>query len=87
MPKASAVSTILIGWVRGNVKSINTPEEFIARGWDECLSVLDRLDAALVTPNRDADPCLATGEGWVAEEALATGLLCFFLQRSWSFFC
>ncbi|MBH8562478.1 ADP-ribosylglycohydrolase family protein [Nostoc sp. CENA67] len=58
---------------------INTPEEFISRGWDECLAVLDRLDAALVNPNRDADPCLATGEGWVAEEALATGLLCFLL--------
>ncbi len=59
--------------------SINTPEEFIRRGWDECLSILDRLDAALAEPNRDADPCLATGEGWVAEEAFATGLLCFLL--------
>lgn len=58
---------------------INTPEEFISRGWDECLAVLDRLDAALVNPNRDIDPCLATGEGWIAEEALATGLLCFLL--------
>ncbi|MBH8574169.1 ADP-ribosylglycohydrolase family protein [Nostocaceae cyanobacterium CENA369] len=57
----------------------NTPEEFISRGWDECLAVLDRLNAALVNPNRDADPCLATGEGWIAEEALATGLLCFLL--------
>ncbi|MBD1891584.1 ADP-ribosylglycohydrolase family protein [Coleofasciculus sp. FACHB-SPT9] len=59
--------------------SINTPEEFISRGWDECLSILDRLDAALAEPNRDADPCLATGEGWIAEEAFATGLLCFLL--------
>ncbi|MBD1895017.1 ADP-ribosylglycohydrolase family protein [Coleofasciculus sp. FACHB-129] len=59
--------------------SINTPEEFITRGWDECLSILDRLDAALANPNRDADPCLATGEGWIAEEAFATGLLCFLL--------
>lgn len=58
---------------------INSPEEFIARGWDECLSALDRLDAALANPNPEADPCLATGEGWVAEEALATGLLCFLL--------
>jgi ADP-ribosylglycohydrolase len=60
-------------------QSVNTPEEFMMRGWDECLVVLDRLDAALVAPNRDADPCLATGEGWVAEEAFATGLLCFLL--------
>jgi len=58
---------------------INSPEEFIARGWDECLAVLDRLEAALANPNPEADPCLATGEGWVAEEALATGLLCFLL--------
>ncbi|MCP2327285.1 ADP-ribosylglycohydrolase [Hamadaea flava] len=56
-----------------------TPEEFIARGWDECAAILDRLEAALVAPDRDADPCLATGEGWIAEEALATGLLCFLL--------
>lgn len=56
-----------------------TPEEFIARGWDDCLNVLDRLDAALANPDRDADPCLATGAGWVAEEAFATGLLCFLL--------
>ncbi|OUL36560.1 hypothetical protein BV372_06950 [Nostoc sp. T09] len=58
---------------------INTPEEFISRGWDECLAVLDRLNTALVNPNREADPCLATGDGWIAEEAFATGLLCFLL--------
>ncbi|BAY63039.1 ADP-ribosylation/crystallin J1 [Calothrix brevissima NIES-22] len=58
---------------------INTPEEFISRGWDECLAVLDRLNNALANPNREADPCLATGDGWVAEEAFATGLLCFLL--------
>ncbi|MFF1903405.1 ADP-ribosylglycohydrolase family protein [Kitasatospora sp. NPDC058218] len=56
-----------------------SPEHFIARGWDECLGVLDRLDAALAAPDVEADPCLATGEGWIAEEALATGLLCFLL--------
>ena len=59
--------------------AINTPEEFIALGWDECLSVLDRLDTAQRVPNRDVDPCQFTGEGWVAEEAFATGLLCFLL--------
>lgn len=58
---------------------IDTPEEFISLGWDECLEVLDSLDAALSNPNRDVDPCLAIGEGWVAEEAFATGLLCFLL--------
>ncbi len=55
------------------------PESFIARGWDECLAALDRLDAALASPDRESDPCLATGAGWIAEEALATGLLCFLL--------
>ncbi|MDH6578401.1 ADP-ribosylglycohydrolase [Kitasatospora sp. MAP5-34] len=53
--------------------------EFIARGWDDCLFVLDRLDAALARPEPEADPCQVTGEGWIAEEAFATGLLCFLL--------
>lgn len=63
-------------WQRPNVGS---PEGFIARGWSECLGVLDRLDAALTLADRDADPCQITGEGWIAEEAFATGLLCFLL--------
>jgi ADP-ribosylglycohydrolase len=58
---------------------VDSPEAFISRGWDECLSVLDRLDAALQVADRTSDPCLATGEGWIAEEAFATGLLCFLL--------
>ncbi|MEV5439092.1 ADP-ribosylglycohydrolase family protein [Streptomyces sp. NPDC052682] len=56
-----------------------TPERFIARGWDECLAMLDRLRQAVRTVSPESDPCLATGEGWIAEEALATGLLCFLL--------
>ncbi len=63
-------------WQRSEMPS---PEDYIARGWDECLAVLDRLEAALRSPDREADPCLATGAGWVAEEAFATGLLCFLL--------
>ncbi|MFJ4848084.1 MULTISPECIES: ADP-ribosylglycohydrolase family protein [unclassified Streptomyces] len=57
----------------------HSPDDFVRRGWDECLGVLDRLDAALAAPDPEADPCLATGAGWIAEEALATGLLCFLL--------
>lgn len=57
----------------------HSPADFARRGWDECLAVLDRLDAALAAPDPEADPCLATGAGWIAEEALATGLLCFLL--------
>ncbi|MFF5228787.1 ADP-ribosylglycohydrolase family protein [Dactylosporangium sp. NPDC000521] len=56
--------------------AVSSPEQFISRGWDECLDVLDRLDAALAAPDDGGDPCAATGEGWIAEEALATGLLC-----------
>ncbi|WP_410821566.1 ADP-ribosylglycohydrolase family protein [Micromonospora sp. 050-3] len=51
-------------------------QEFIAQGWDECLAVLGRLTATLAQPDDGGDPCQATGEGWVAEEALATALLC-----------
>ncbi|MGW3496256.1 ADP-ribosylglycohydrolase family protein [Streptomyces sp. NPDC001020] len=54
-----------------------TPEHFIARGWDECLAVLERVRTAVGTASPETDPCLATGEGWIAEEAFATGLLCF----------
>ncbi|MFF5567511.1 ADP-ribosylglycohydrolase family protein [Streptomyces sp. NPDC012623] len=56
-----------------------TPEAFIARGWDECIVVLDRLQEALRTPSPETDPCLVTGDGWIAEEAFATALLCFLL--------
>lgn len=56
-----------------------SPEQYIARGWDECLRALDRLDAALRAPDAAADPCAATGAGWIAEEAMATGLLCFLM--------
>ncbi|GAA4045380.1 ADP-ribosylglycohydrolase family protein [Streptomyces shaanxiensis] len=54
-----------------------TAEHFIARGWDECLEILGRLQDAVRTASPETDPCLATGAGWIAEEALASGLLCF----------
>jgi ADP-ribosylglycohydrolase len=63
-------------WVRPGVSE---PDDFIARGWDECTAVLDVLAGA--AEDRDADPCLATGAGWIAEEALATALHCFLLFR------
>ncbi len=61
-------------WQRSEAAS---PAAFIAQGWDECLAVLARLETALAQPDDGRDPCLLTGAGWVAEEALATGLLCF----------
>ncbi|WP_212827236.1 ADP-ribosylglycohydrolase family protein [Polymorphospora rubra] len=60
-------------WRQGRAGSA---EEFIAAGWDECLAVLDRLDTALARPDDGGDVCRATGEGWIAEEALASALLC-----------
>ncbi|CCK31161.1 glycohydrolase [Streptomyces davaonensis JCM 4913] len=63
-------------WTRSHDPS---PEHFIARGWDECLGVLERLQEAVREGSVETDPCLATGEGWIAEEAMATGLLCFLL--------
>ncbi|GGU94185.1 hypothetical protein GCM10010260_31420 [Streptomyces filipinensis] len=63
-------------WTRSQDPS---PEHFVARGWDECLAVLERLQEAVRTVSPETDPCLATGAGWIAEEAFATGLLCFLL--------
>lgn len=53
-----------------------TAADFIARGWDECASAVEWLVIALARPDDGADACLATGAGWIAEEALATGLYC-----------
>lgn len=63
-------------WQRPGMAS---PAAFIRRGWDESIAVLKHLDDALARPDRSADPCRLTGESWVAEEAFATGLLCFLL--------
>lgn len=65
-------------WERAMIFS--SPQEYIAYGWDECLKALDRLDLALQVMDRASDPCLQTGAGWIAEEAFATGLLCFLLH-------
>jgi ADP-ribosylglycohydrolase len=64
-------------WRRG---SGDTPEEFIAVGWDECAAALDRVVSALAAGDHEGDPCLRTGAGWVAEEALATALYCYLIS-------
>ncbi|MBM7442075.1 ADP-ribosylglycohydrolase family protein [Streptomyces sp. HB132] len=56
-----------------------SPEAFIRRGWDECLAALENVQDALRSPSPETDPCERTGDGWVAEEALATALHCFLL--------
>ncbi|MDV5144691.1 ADP-ribosylglycohydrolase family protein [Streptomyces sp. SBC-4] len=63
-------------WTRSQDPSAR---HFVERGWDECLAVLERLDAVQRTADPELDPCAYTGDGWIAEEALATGLLCFLL--------
>ncbi|MEU9702008.1 ADP-ribosylglycohydrolase family protein [Streptomyces sp. NPDC047981] len=63
-------------WTRSQDPSAR---HFAERGWDECLAVLERLDAVQRTADPELDPCTYTGDGWIAEEALATGLLCFLL--------
>ena len=61
----------------------SSPSTYILEGWQECLVVLARLNDALTSGlPAAADPCDFTGEGWIAEEALATGLLCFLLTPS-----
>lgn len=56
-----------------------SPEAYIRRGWDECLTALARVQDALRAPSPETDPCERTGDGWIAEEALATALHCFLL--------
>lgn len=52
---------------------------YIERGWDEIINILYKVGSALENPAYHADPCLAIGEGWIAEEAFATALYCFLL--------
>ncbi|MEO0469087.1 MAG: ADP-ribosylglycohydrolase family protein [Bacteroidota bacterium] len=64
-------------WERPGIYS---PEVFINRGWEDCLAILDRVETALVFTDKIQDPCDLTGEGWIAEEAFGTALLCFLLS-------
>ena len=53
------------------------PTEYINRGWTECIDILEKVKEALTMNLQNIDPCDLTGEGWIAEEAYATALLCF----------
>ena len=61
-------------WERAGVYE---PKEYIQRGWEECQIILNRVKQILENQKEIEDPCEHTGEGWVAEEAFATALLCF----------
>lgn len=58
----------------------HSAEDFIEGGWQDVLYSLDRIEKGLGEYAPGTDPCLLTGEGWVAEESFATGLLCFLLS-------
>lgn len=74
--------TYRVNWLgelyRHNQMAIDE-EEFIGRGWDEVIGVLEKVENALKNPDYTADPCIATGAGWIAEEAFSTALYCFLL--------
>jgi ADP-ribosylglycohydrolase len=57
--------------------AFTTPEVYIAYGWETVRERLARVVDALATGDPDADPCLLTGAGWTADDALATALHCF----------
>ena len=61
-------------WQRPGIQDSSS---YISRGWDECLLKITSLDNALFDYDPSEDPCQYTGDGWIAEEALATALLCF----------
>lgn len=51
-----------------------SPQEFIAKGWDEVLVALARVYNKPRLPKQD--PCALAGGGWIAEEALAAAVHC-----------
>jgi ADP-ribosylglycohydrolase len=57
------------------------PKSYISTGWNECLDALANVEKAARELAEDEDPCTATGDGWIAEEAFATAVLCFLLHR------
>lgn len=59
---------------------VSSASQFIASGWSQCAAALDRVDEALSSEKVPVNVCEACGEGWVAEEALATALLCVLLH-------
>lgn len=62
--------------------AFSSGEEFISKGWHECLGVIDKLELALKKSDCKEDPCAITGDGWIAEEAFATGLFCFLMYET-----
>jgi len=55
------------------------PLQVARMGWFECQDALWSVETALQVDDRYADPCVITGEGWTAEQCLATALACLLL--------
>lgn len=74
-----------LGWLGTSFGS--TTEKRMELAWDQCIEVLDNLHWALnnaelyllQSDGAGIDPCEATGDGWTAETAFGTGLLCCLL--------
>ncbi len=66
-------------WERAGASS---PADFVDIGWAETRESLERIMVALVEDDGFSDPCIPCGDGWIAEEALSTGLYCF-LAHCW----
>jgi ADP-ribosylglycohydrolase len=63
-------------WRAGN--HFSNPNGYVNAGWYEVHNALVKVNRALKKPHlMKLDPSLVTGEGWVAEECLATALYCF----------
>lgn len=57
-----------------------SPTEYIAQGWDQCIAALDEVEQALLSESLPANVCEVCGEGWIAEETLSCALLCFLIH-------
>ncbi len=68
-----------LGTLWEDARGVDTPSQFIAQGWSECVRALKSVERALENPKPEKDPCEQVGGGWIAEEALAASLLCFLL--------
>lgn len=53
------------------------PASFIATGWDECLTALDKVSDALEHKDPGREPGAAVGTAWTADEVLAAALYAY----------
>ena len=61
-------------WERSGIIS---EADFINRGWNDCIEVLENIKKTQKKKNRLINPCELTAQGWITEEAYGTALLYF----------